>query len=134
MVDLIFIFRVITSKVCDCEVFANFFCFDFRNESNGARGGFFLPTNFDFELDITKPNCTLDNITKPNCTLDKRTILCLYVPGFQMTLRSQTVHWIIAQFCVCMFLDSRDKSSYVFQNLGGFFISFKSYCCPELNS
>ena len=26
------------------------------------------------------------------------------------TLRGQTVHWIGAQFCVCMFLDSRDKS------------------------
>ena len=25
-------------------------------------------------------------------------------------LRGQTEHWIGAQFCVCMFLDSRDKS------------------------
>ena len=25
-------------------------------------------------------------------------------------LRGQTVHWIGAQFCVCMFLESRDKS------------------------
>ena len=28
----------------------------------------------------------------------------------QSSLRGQTVHWIGAQFCVCMFLDSRDKS------------------------
>ena len=28
----------------------------------------------------------------------------------KFTLRGQTVHWIGAQFCVCMFLDSRDKS------------------------
>ena len=26
------------------------------------------------------------------------------------SLRGQTVHWTGAQFCVCMFLDSRDKS------------------------
>ena len=26
------------------------------------------------------------------------------------TSRGQTVHWLGAQFCVCMFLDSRDKS------------------------
>ena len=26
------------------------------------------------------------------------------------TLQSQTVHWIGAQFCGCMFLDCRDKS------------------------
>ena len=26
------------------------------------------------------------------------------------TLRGQIVHWISAQLCVCMFLDSRDKS------------------------
>ena len=28
----------------------------------------------------------------------------------RISLRSQTVHWIGAQLCVCMFLDSRDKS------------------------
>ena len=28
--------------------------------------------------------CTLNhNTTRPNCSLDKRTMLCLYVPGFQ---------------------------------------------------
>ena len=27
----------------------------------------------------------------------------------QRSLRGQTMHWIDAQFCVCMFLDSRDK-------------------------
>ena len=106
MVDLIFIFRVITSKICDCEVFANFFLFDFCNESNGIYVlgvVFFLPTNFDFELDA------FDDIRKPNCALDKRTILCLYVPGFHR------------QIFICV------------PKLSGFFISFKSYCCPELS-
>ena len=28
--------------------------------------------------------------------------------------------WIGAQFCVCMSLDSRDKSLNIFQNLSGF--------------
>ena len=36
------------------------------------------------------------------------------------TLRGQTVHWIGAQFCVCMFLDSRDKSLNMFQIVSGF--------------
>ena len=30
------------------------------------------------------------------------------------------MHWIGAKFCVCMFLDSRDKSLNMFQNVGGF--------------
>ena len=29
--------------------------------------------------------------------------------SFRFSLRGQTVHWIGAQFYVCMFLDSRDK-------------------------
>ena len=36
----------------------------------------------------------------------------------QKTLRGQTVHWIGAQFCVCMFLDSRDKSLNMFKFVG----------------
>ena len=31
-------------------------------------------------------------------------------------LRGQTVHWIGAQFCVCMFLDSRDKPLNMFKS------------------
>ena len=33
-----------------------------------------------------------------------------YDPEIYISLRGQTVLWIGAQFCVCMFLDSRDKS------------------------
>ena len=37
------------------------------------------------------------------------------------SLRRQTEHWIGAQFCVCMFLDSRDKSLNMFQKVSGFY-------------
>ena len=37
-----------------------------------------------------------------------------------MTLRGQTVHWIAAQFCVCMLLDSIDKPLNMFQKVSGF--------------
>ena len=40
--------------------------------------------------------------------------------SYSETLRGQTVHWIGAQFCVCMFLDSRDKSKNMFQNVSEF--------------
>ena len=30
------------------------------------------------------------------------------------------MHWIGAQFCVCMLLDSKDKSLIMFQNVSGF--------------
>ena len=39
---------------------------------------------------------------------------------FKPTLRGQTVHWIGAHFCVCMFLDSIDKALNMFQNVSGF--------------
>ena len=34
-----------------------------------------------------------------------------------MTLRGQTVRWIGAQFCVCMFLNSLGKPLNIFQNV-----------------
>ena len=34
---------------------------------------------------------------------------------FFSSLRGQTVHWIGAQFCACMFLDTRDKSLNMFK-------------------
>ena len=37
-----------------------------------------------------------------------------------MILRGQTVHWIGAQFCVCMFLISLGKPLNMFQNVCGF--------------
>ena len=36
----------------------------------------------------------------------KSKIICFFP---KLTLGGQTVHWIGAQFCVCMFLDSSDK-------------------------
>ena len=43
------------------------------------------------------------------------------LPFFYISLeeRGQTVHWIGAYFCVSMFLNSRDKSLNMFQNLSG---------------
>ena len=32
------------------------------------------------------------------------------------------MHWIGAPFCVCMFLDSKDKSLNMFQNVSGFLL------------
>ena len=40
--------------------------------------------------------------------------------GVRISLRSQTVHWIGAPFGVCRSLESRDKISYMFQNVSGF--------------
>ena len=40
--------------------------------------------------------------------------------NIESKLRGQTVHWVGAQFCVCMFLDSTDKSLNMFQNVNGF--------------
>ena len=37
-----------------------------------------------------------------------------------LALRGQTVHWISARFCACMFLDSRDKYLNMFQKVSGF--------------
>ena len=39
---------------------------------------------------------------------------------YSQSLRDQTVHWICAHFCVCMFLDFRDKSLNIFKNVFGF--------------
>ena len=33
-------------------------------------------------------------ITRPNCALDRRTILCLYVPGFQRQVFKAKCKWI----------------------------------------
>ena len=38
------------------------------------------------------------------------TILPIVESEVWVTLGGQTMHWIGAQFCFCMFLDSRDKS------------------------
>ena len=46
-----------------------------------------------------------------------------------LALRGQTVHWIGAQFCVCIFLDSRNKPSNMFQNVSGFHLqNFRDIC------
>ena len=44
----------------------------------------------------------------------------------KFTLRGQTVHWIGAQFCVCMFLDSRIKLLNMFQNVSG--LHLQKFC------
>ena len=57
------------------------------------------------------------------CSLVQENMLIAYIYLAHLsneTLRGQTVHWIGAQFCVCLFLDSRDKSLNMFQNVSGF--------------
>ena len=46
-------------------------------------------------------------------------------------LRGQTVNWIGAQFGVCMFLDSRDKSLNMFQNVSGFYLQNSCGLCVQ---
>ena len=46
-------------------------------------------------------------------------IISKYIKLFA-TIRGQTVHWIGAQFCVIVFLDSGDKYLNMFQNVSGF--------------
>ena len=48
-------------------------------------------------------------------------------------IRGQTVHWIGAHFCICMFLDSIDKLSNMFQNVSGFHLQ-KIMRIPRTNT
>ena len=51
---------------------------------------------------------TPSNISEKHDTL-KVTQIIPKTTQKPQTLRVQTVHWIDANFCVCLFLDSRDK-------------------------
>ena len=44
------------------------------------------------------------------------------------SLQCQIVHWLGERFCFCMFLDSRDKSSIIFQNVSEFRLKYFSDC------
>ena len=44
---------------------------------------FVIHTKFSLSCQLAHCECLRKNITKPNYALDRRTVLCLYVPGFQ---------------------------------------------------
>ena len=89
--------------------------------------GFFIVSLVNFFLNFTK---LMDRFSKKTIPINTNEVFAHYLVSFYPNplskvcgmkfltlnflnffsiLRDQTVHWIGAQFCVCMFLDSRDK-------------------------